>query len=275
MYLDDVVEYARPVGELRLPIKVLDCLPYEPVGGGAVKAVLNVEQWDGILRSAAEQTNDRNYRTSLIQKAVSEALCEDGKDPAAALSHQQLDMLNALMDAAPSIRDADFLNIEEQYKLYRATEHADRKLEQRAKTMTVEAVRRGRLESEKDDHDGPSVKNRSIVTVFRDFLDQLRRKRQRGKEDALFADQDRLAAKVLERLGADAAIEDALIDGRPAAEVLAEDVRQLPHRVLTLLAVHVKRPSGISPVERWVEVANTSTDGAKSSTTSKSEDPKE
>ncbi len=252
LLVHDACDYVFPVGELKLPIKVLDSLPYEPAGEGPFRVMLMPEQWTAILRQATETTKDTKYRITLIQTAVGDALRAADLDPADALTHRELTMLEELNDAPDFIRNADYLGIEERHKLHRCSGYASDDLVHRAKEMTVEQFK-GRRIGTPDEDVSPIAGGRGVVSVFKEHLERLNREQRQQDEGKLFSDRAALIEKITGCLAYDAAIEGQQIDGRPARDVLADDLATMSLPMLALLGGYTMHTSGCSAAQRWLE----------------------
>jgi hypothetical protein len=250
----NVTAYARPVAELKLSAKVLDCLPRRMAGDGKPEAMVTVEQWTEVLRAAKERSRESAYQIILITDGIQAALEEAGKDPSAVLTDEQIGMLGKLKSAPDYIRSAGFLSIKERYRLYAESSYVADDLQEQAKRLAVAEFKRRRNGSTNGD-DGPQheAKGKSVIAVFRAFLEDLERQQRRSKEDALFADRDRMVNVVLKDLRGCEILDDATVDGRPARDVLAEDVRGLSPTMLALVAGYATASWNPSPAERWLE----------------------
>ena len=202
--IENVGDYLRPLGELGLPAKVLGLLPYEPTGDGQASVMLPPEQWRDILDKGTAQTQDGTYRLKLIGDAVRATLVKVGLDPAKALTAQQVQCLAALQDAPDFIRDAEWLSIEEKFKLFQAKGPADDGLVEEAKEMTIEEFRRRRVAQ--DENDPPRYEGKTVLSVFEECLESLKRERREDKEESLFESREGLLRAILDRLQNDEAV---------------------------------------------------------------------
>ena len=168
-FIENVGDYVRPLGELGLPAKVLGLLPYKRTGDGGASVMLSPEQWRDILRKSTAETQDGTYRLKLIGDAVRAALVKAGLDPAKALTAHQVKCLSALQEAPDFIRDAEWLSIEERYKLLQVNGSADDGLVEEAKEMTVEEFRRRRVDQ--DENDPPQYEGKTVLSVFQECLE--------------------------------------------------------------------------------------------------------
>jgi ParB/RepB/Spo0J family partition protein len=253
----NVSEYVIPVGELRLPMAVLDCLPCQATGKNKSQALLKPAQWAGILRNCKDQTTDKTYQLVLIRDAVQSALKAAGHDPIKTLNPRTVKMLAALGDAADFIRDAEFLSVEERFKLHQAKDFGYEEFAETAKEMAVEEFRRRRVDkSEDDDGESPRYEGGNVLAVYRECLEELKRRHREDREESMFENASVLRREILNRLQNEEAIRYGIVGSEPAIGLLASHLNKLDFPSLTLLGAALStRYSKVSPAARWLQAA--------------------
>jgi hypothetical protein len=231
---------------------VMDWLPCR-VRDGGVECFVSVEEWSSILQTTARRAKKASNFPVRVQNAMLECLARKRVDIREVFGPDVGEFLDILDKSPDFIRAADHLSVEERAKLALAESRAPDEVVLRAKQMTVDYFRRLR------DADAPEVPkdgglpNGSVTVVFEIFVKRLLQERQTAAEDKLFADRACLLEAVLARLAAAKSLNGALVDGRPAAEVLAERLRAMAPAEFALLAAGLL--GSPDPARRWLAAA--------------------
>jgi len=267
MAVTDIDAYLRPVAELRLgderefpPLALLDLLPCHMHDDGC-EVQLPAKQWASILRDAAGRTSDAEGLLACVERHVQLALRKAGIDPGEVLGPDVAEALDMVNKAPSFIRDAEFLSLDEKTWLaeLKAEKPEDEDLVSCAKQHTCECLQQRRSKS--DDQPGTSTdvppSANSVEEVFDFYVAALVQQRKRASQDELFADHTRLVTTILAKLTAEGPISMATIDGRPASEVLAEQLKTCGKPEMVLLAASVFNASSLDDVaSRWLEAMN-------------------
>ena len=252
--IEQIDAYIRPLAELRVgrlgfyvPAEVMDLLPCE-IRGDKVTALITPEVWETILRNAASHANDPRGLSALVQSGVRTALRKAGVDLSRVCGPEVAEAVQIIQGAPDFIRDADFLSLDEQMRLATATADASASVIQRAKEMSVEQLRINRTSAGNE----KPLFTGSVDAIFKACLEHILREQPVAELDKLFADRVRLLEAVLAKVGASKSVNGNLVDGRPAAEVLAERLRAMEPPEFALLAAGLL--GSPDPARRWIAV---------------------
>ena len=261
--LDRLDDYIRPMTTLRIgrlqlfpPASLLDYLPCQNKDGSAV-VLLTPEEWGAILHDAAARTSNPKSLPARVQEAVLRALLAAGINPAGVYG-AQLAEATALVQSAPAfIRDGSLLALEEKVWLATVAGDGPQDLVLEAKRLTCEVIQEDRQAQPTSNPKSRPVAGGSTAVVegvFKVCVQQLIERRQAAEEDKLFADRDRLLETIIAKLATAKSFDEAVIENRPAAEVLKERLEALPHAELEMLAAAVLHAESVVPlISRWLK----------------------
>lgn len=258
--LDGVEQYVRPVAELRLPVQVLAFLPCR-VDCEAAQVLLTPEQWSEILHKCDELASVRGDFRSLLDAAIEMALRQRGYDPGTVLGPKFASMLKDLEAASDFIRDSGYLSVREKWLLSRASADGPEDVVLEAKRLTCERLRARRQHSDDGVAKPEQAARGDIKRLFVECLQEVRRNRIRKRADSLFQDREKLTDAVVAAVSKSEVVQTATIDGRPATDVLAEQIAQLDGPEFALLAGAVIGGGAAAAGERWLDAAGGEMDG--------------
>jgi hypothetical protein len=210
-----------------------------------------VEEWSSILQTTARRAKKASNFPVRVQNAMLECLARKRVDIREVFGPDVGEFLNILAKSPDFIRAADHLSVEERAKLAIAESRAPDEVVLGAKKLTVDHFRRLRDAEAPEGPEDDGLPNGSVTAVFEACVRQLLQEQQTTAEDKLFADPARTHEVVLSKLAGSPAIANRVIDGRPAAEVLAERLRAMPPPEFALLAAGLL--GSPDPARRWLE----------------------
>ena len=258
--IPNVDTYIRAVAELRIgeekglpPVELLDLLPCA-LEANALTVKLSPEQWAEVLRDAAKRVSRLRGFLPLVQTAVRVAIRTSGLDPNGICDPRIAASLQIVESGPDFIAAAEFLAVEEKLQLVQAKANAAEDVVLQAKRIVCdqlcEARQSGRRKNCK------ARQSSSVTEVFHDCLARLVQEQRGAAEDLLFADRDRLLAKVVRKLAPTAAIRSGLVDGQSADEALAQRLRAIELPEFVLLADCVLHSDTVeSAAARWLTFA--------------------
>jgi hypothetical protein len=163
-------------------------------------------------------------------------------------------MLQDLELAPAFIRDAGYLSTRGKWLLARQNPEAPEDVVVAAKQLTCDRLRVRREDSSEGDASESQTRARGDVKrVFWQCLQEVRHSRVRQRADTLFEDRNKLTNAVVAALSKSEFVQTATIDGRPATDVLAEQIAQLDGPELALLAGAVVGGGAAAAGERWLD----------------------
>jgi hypothetical protein len=226
------------VAELGLPVEVLDHLPCQELEDNlSVKSLLSIENWQTILQNAHDRTSDMRGLLAAIDSGIRVALREAGLDLGTVNGPHIAEMLQLLAEAPASIRDCDFLTVEERYAMFSVSvDGVSDEYVQAAQHATLELFENERVNEPGSVRDSCAPRNSSVTEVFEIALDKIQRQATRAEEDELFTDDAELREGIIKHLAASPSVSDAVVDGRPTADVLNERLRNLERPEFHLIA---------------------------------------
>jgi hypothetical protein len=238
------------------PADALDCLPCKVING-SVEVLLSAEEWAKILRKAAARMSNPKRLCSRVRHGVVAALKAAGIDLTDVYGPEMVQTLQIVESAPACIRKADFLSLDEQVWLATATATAPEEIVLRAKELTCEHIQKDR-----QDREMPSRKSRpaevattsSVEVTFKVCVERLIQEKQAAEEDELFADRDRLLAAVIDKLASAKPFSKAIVEDRPAKQVLKKRLQSLAPAEFEMLAAAVLRAESVVPMTlRWLK----------------------
>jgi len=228
--------YLRAVATHGLNVSVLDHLPCQRTGRD-FQALLSADEWASVLDEAKKHADRRYDMEQLIIIGVRARLKEKGIPLETVNGPVMAEMLTLLETAPAVIREADHLLLEEKTELQVAlqtlsgTLPADVALQ--AVQCTVDEFHRRRTE---ESALPPSSTGREPVDVLKGFVQQILDNKVLAAEDELFSNPDQLLKAVIDQVEKFDTNWDRQVGDRPAREVLAERLRDLPEPEFQLLA---------------------------------------
>jgi ParB/RepB/Spo0J family partition protein len=247
--IDGIEPYIRAAAELQLPVQVLDLLPCR-YDGPRGEVILPLDVWRDLLRDCAERDVDRNDLLANVRAGVEVALHKAGVDLGEYLGPKVALVLQQLEQAPEFIRTATHLSVDEQFQLYQASADASPELVLQAKQETVELLRRRRSGDDLSPREAELADGR-IEDVFQRCLQCLVQQQQASEEDEIFVGED-LAETAVWKLAEYGVLEGMVVDGRPALEVLVEQITQ-SRALLEFTASLLTRPTDIeTATRRWL-----------------------
>lgn len=256
--IEGINKYIRPLAELHLPVWLLDELPCAAADKGA-RVCTTPKEWATILKSAASHAENGADLQASVQSGVRLALGRKKIDIAEVLGPQVAEQLQLLQSAPKFILEAYHMSLEEQCELAAV---ADDGLPEgvilRAKEMVCDQLRRqrsgGKANSNGKTRRRAAAADESVVAVFRECLQRVRQEEALAEEENLFADQDRLAEVIRDKLSEAAALDGVTVDDRPAAEMLAERLDALDWPEYFVLATAVLHTDALDiAASRWLD----------------------
>ena len=246
--ISQINAYLRPVAEGRLPAWLLDELPCA-TANGSTRVCISPKEWASTLKNASAHSTSAADLQLAVQSDIRRALRQKKVDVAEVYGPQVAELLQSLEDAPPFIREAAWLSVEEQYRLAMLEADATEEVILRAKERACELLRCQRA-------GGKARRGSAIDSVDQAFFQCLGRVQEEvalAKEDELFAAPERLMETVLEQLSESGAICDGVVDGRPAAEVLAERLDAVEWGEFYLLATCLLHTDALELAgQRWL-----------------------
>ncbi len=273
--LNGVDEYLQPLAHLRLPARLLNCLPYQNVDGVA-RVVLPPETWADILQEAVDKicddegillvdrTSDNAFNGKsllpYVQAAIHVALRKVGIDPGDCFGPYVALGLEIVADGPDFIREATFLNLGEQLALVHAEADVPKEIVSQAKRMTVGHFKQQRTGEILGDP-VPELKTipsgASVENVFEFCVAVLVHREHTAEAVRLLADRDRLLDVVLGVLAQSEAVHAGVVGDRPAREVLAERLKSLAPPEFVLLAATLLTGHSVDiAAHQWLVTTN-------------------
>lgn len=244
--------YLPPLTKSDLPAWLLDELPCV-TSNGSTRACISPKEWASILKNASAHSTSNADKRLAVQSGVRQILRKKKVDPAEVYGPQTAELLQWLEEEAPDfIREADWLNLEEQYHLATLKTDATVEATLRAKELACQVLHEQRADG-KPRRRGTSELD-AIRRVFFACLHRVQGEEALAQEDGLFADPDMLQETVLATLTETEIIREGVINGRPAAEVLTERLDALEWPEFFLLATSVLHTDALDiAARRWLE----------------------
>jgi hypothetical protein len=162
-------------------------------------------------------------------------------------------LLTELESAPVEIRDAEFLTLAEQIGLFRLVESTQDEQHWRALTVVLDHVRERRAATTKNSDGASGDACSDPVSLYRELIQELECDAEIATEDALFTDLDGMRQFLREWLQESEDLSAKTIEGRPAAEVLAERVETLAQPELVLIRAAVAAETFVSIEQRWYD----------------------
>ena len=206
------------------------------------RIALPLADWKSVLVQCNTSAGNSAGIIPHVEAAVRVALREAGVDPTTVFSPVVIEIEQQLTEAPASIRDADFLTLEERHCLHSLMKDA---LEEavvaedlllKAMAATLELIQGDRTGMHEGVRGRGAPSAEYVSRVFCDQLSEIRDEAIRSEQDDHFADDQALLDGIIAHLCAASAIDDATIGGQPAAEVLSDRLRGLDKAEFHLIA---------------------------------------
>ena len=249
----DVVQYVRALADHRLGASLLDHLPCQREKN-KVKVLISLAEWEEILEDASHHTDDDDDLLAMVDSGIRVELKRKGVDLAKLFGPQVAELLQVLENAPNFIRDADHLTLVEQVALHRFDLETDPDLVEEVKRMAVERLRQRRCGSQANGTQGSPGGDGDVQAVLGQCLNDVREQEILLEENDVLDDRSQLYASVISRIDLDETIKDTTVNGRPASDVLREEVDNLSAPMLALLgSALAPQESAMSPARRWLK----------------------
>jgi ParB/RepB/Spo0J family partition protein len=250
--VERLAEYVRGCAEWRLGDEFLTLLPIR-FSGKVGEVVFSVETWAGFVRNACGACEDDSERYALISARSKEWLRANGIGLGEIATPRTAMLLTELESAPVEIRDAEFLTLAEQIGLFRLVESTQDEQHWRALTVVLDHVRERRAATTKNSDGASGDACSDPVSLYRELIQELECDAEIATEDALFTDLDGMRQFLREWLQESEDLSAKTIEGRPAAEVLAERVETLAQPELVLIRAAVAAETFVSIEQRWYD----------------------
>jgi hypothetical protein len=220
----------------RDPVELLDYLPCLRVGQ-EIQVLIPVAEWLQILKVADTDAGinaSDEERKQLAKRGIAAWLEQKGVPAGKVHSPTVAAMLDRVGNIPDTMRQAEHLSPEEKDFLHGALDRPPRDVAAEAVEQTITVFRVRRAMGQERSHF--SRAGRSIIEVFEESFHAISREREIGSEDKSFLDPKSLRKLVIEKITTFDGNWDSQIGNRPARQVLADQVRDLPEPVLQILA---------------------------------------
>lgn len=254
----DLHSYLPPVAKLKLPALVLELLPLRTdERDDKPRVLLTPDQWTAIVTAACKHASNQKGIEAQIASGVRNALREASVDLQEVYGPQIVEVQQLVDDGPEFLRDADFLTLSEKAWLLNALAQEPAETMARAARLTVAYFeqRRGKpVDGQAGKHAGKGFLGDTVNEVFQRVLKKLVEEAALAEHDPPLADAEQLLKAILAL--ATPVLDGALVDDKPAIDVLAERLGQLDSPEFSLLAACLLR-SSCAPwaIQRWLQAA--------------------
>ena len=265
--IKDVDGYIQPVARLKLPPATLDkylrveLIEREP-GHTTIKPFQSAEEWDRMLTDCTNRAADEEEREAMLAASVRLFMQQAGRDAFDHFDPRVAELLEDINKAPDFIRESP-LSLMDKWEI--AILQADQSVavdvvnEAKQETVSLLVYRDAVLTGQAPDvlglEDRPDLvefvkeeqSQRTPKTVFVGAINRVMGARRLAEQKTLFADRSKLLGTVLSEMGKAFMIREGRVDGRPALEVLAERLSDMPEPEFRLLAAYISGYSLAAP----------------------------
>jgi ParB/RepB/Spo0J family partition protein len=235
--ISNVRAYLWELGNYRLDsvAEVLNNLPCEQVGQ-ELRVLISVKEWASILADASARTDCRYELDQAIKLGIQNWLKEKGIAVEKVEWPVVAEIISHLVDAPAIIRDAEHWSLEEKLMLYTMIQQRPADMPEEVALQSIEKMCtdfRPRLT--------PGCRRsysagQSLGEVFGTYSRRLLKQRCLAAEEKAFADREQLLPAMISKMKEFQGNWNAKIGNRPAKEVLAERLKNLPDPEFQLIA---------------------------------------